>query len=515
MTNYRPDVRILVLRLSSLGDIILTAPVYKNLREKWPDSHIAVLTKPKYARAIKGHPSISEVISFNGLRNTLKEIRKRNFTHLLDLHATPRTRILSAMSGIPRRVRYRKDTLARRLFVRFKFPHSSLQRHTMDRYLDSLSAFDVPVLFRSPQLSDWRFDHEHEAGRSMIPGPGPSRICVLQTAFMGDAILTLPLLRKIKILMPRSKTIVVCGPESRDIFLTCPQVDDVIIDDKRSSGFFPALLKLVRRLRAYRFDVAILPHRSMRSALSAFLARIPVRVGFHSSPGRLFLNRKVPFSWMLHDVERNLTLLGPFSKAPITHPPGLSSRQSVSVKADIAGRLQNQGVPGGKKLVGVHPGSVWRSKRWLPERYAGVIQRLTGEFGVRTILIGGAPDIEWNASVAELSGVECLDWTGKTTIDELMALMKHLKLFITNDSGPMHVATAFNVPTLAIFGPTTRELGFFPYGQGHRVLEADLRCRPCGLHGGKNCPRGHFLCMNLISMDTVCKTAVEMMKKNG
>lgn len=332
---------------------------------------------------------------------------------------------------------------------------------------------------------------------------------------MGDAILTLPLLRKIKILMPGSELFVACRPETRDIFMTCPQVDDVIIDDKRSSGFFPALLRLVRQLRSCRFDAAILPHRSMRSALSAFLAQIPVRVGFHSSPGRLFLNRKVPFSWMLHDVERNLTLLGPFSKSALTPPQALSPRQSESIKTSVAQRLKSQGVPEGEKLVGVHPGSVWQTKRWPPERYARVIWRLTREYDARVILVGGASDVEWNAGVGKLSRSECLDWTGKTTLDELMALMTHLKLFITNDSGPMHVATAFNVPTLAIFGPTTRELGFFPYGKGHRVLEVDLRCRPCGLHGAKKCPRGHFLCMNLISIDTVCKNAVEMMKKNG
>ena len=96
-----------------------------------------------------------------------------------------------------------------------------------------------------------------------------------------------------------------------------------------------------------------------------------------------------------------------------------------------------------------------------------------------------------------------------------MALMPHFKLFITNDSGPMHIATAFNVPTLAIFGPTTRELGFFPYGRGHRVLEVKgLPCRPCALHGGRKCPQGHFKCMRLITVDDVFNNAKEMLQEN-
>ena len=91
----------------------------------------------------------------------------------------------------------------------------------------------------------------------------------------------------------------------------------------------------------------------------------------------------------------------------------------------------------------------------------------------------------------------------------------HFKLFITNDSGPMHIATAFDVPTLAIFGPTTRELGFFPYGEGHRVVEVkDLACRPCALHGGKKCPLGHFKCMKDIHADEVFRNAKEMLIEN-
>ena len=95
-----------------------------------------------------------------------------------------------------------------------------------------------------------------------------------------------------------------------------------------------------------------------------------------------------------------------------------------------------------------------------------------------------------------------------------MALMRHLKLFITNDSGPMHIATSCGVPTLAIFGPTTKELGFFPYGDSHRVVESDLECRPCSLHGGRACPLGHFLCMKLITVDQVYAAAMDMLRQH-
>lgn len=505
MSDSQSAPRILVLRLSSLGDIILTAPVYKNLRRKWPDARIAVMVKPQFAAALRGHPDISEIIPFRGLISAVLEARKGGYTHLLDLHNNPRTRIISAFSAIPLKARYRKDALARRLFVGIGLPSPALQRHTLERYLDSLAAFEVPVEFRYPELRDWTPD---PAAKETA---GVSRVCVIQTAFLGDAALTLPLLAKTRQSLKCAGITVVCRPDTAEIFRSCPQVDRIIVDDKRSGNFFSAFFKLVRELKSGVFDTAIIPHRSLRSALAAFWAGIPVRVGFHSSPGRMFLNRRVPFSWLLHDAERNLTLLGPFSDKPIAAPSaGVSAMKPASPRSRVDDRL---GKYSGRELIGVHPGSVWQTKKWPPERYAALIRRLALERGTGIVLVGGKSDETSNRKVKRLSGENCLDWTGQTTLDELAALMTHLKLFVTNDSGPMHMAAAFNVPTLAIFGPTTRELGFFPYGEGHRVVEADVRCRPCGLHGGKKCPRGHFLCMNLITVDMVCKNATEMLGK--
>jgi heptosyltransferase-2 len=105
-----------------------------------------------------------------------------------------------------------------------------------------------------------------------------------------------------------------------------------------------------------------------------------------------------------------------------------------------------------------------------------------------------------------------LNLCGKTSLRFLPALIKQCRLFITNDSGPMHIAVAVHVPTIAIFGPTVKELGFFPYGSAHRVMEVELACRPCGLHGGKTCPRIHFECMKKITVDAVVKEANEMLE---
>ena len=171
--------------------------------------------------------------------------------------------------------------------------------------------------------------------------------------------------------------------------------------------------------------------------------------------------------------------------------------------------LKEHRIPKGTVLVGMNPGSVWNTKRWLPERFAELCVRLRAD-GLIPVLIGGAEDKALGARIAQDGGA--LDLTGKTDLEELKALMGRLSVFVTNDSGPMHLAAAAGVPVVAIFGATTRELGFFPYGPGHRVVEVDLACRPCGLHGASKCPEGHFLCMRLLTVDQVHGACRDVLK---
>ncbi|MBI3288128.1 MAG: glycosyltransferase family 9 protein [Elusimicrobia bacterium] len=136
----------------------------------------------------------------------------------------------------------------------------------------------------------------------------------------------------------------------------------------------------------------------------------------------------------------------------------------------------------------------------MPERFAELCRRLKTD-GLTPVLVGGDDDKDLGARIAREGAA--IDLIGRTDLEELKSLMGRLELFVTNDSGPMHLAAASGVPVVAIFGATTRELGFFPYGPGHRVVEADLACRPCGLHGARECPAGHFLCMRLVTVDQV------------
>lgn len=490
--------RILVIRLSSLGDVILTSPVYRALKARWPDCSISVLVKPQFAAVLQGNPHVDEVLVFRGLGDALKTVRARGFTHLLDLHANLRSWLLRRLSGVANVAAYRKHALARRLFVAFGVDSPALQKHTVARYLDALAGWGIAVSDTALALGDY--------GASGTAAPA-ANVLIVQSAFLGDSLLTLPLARDVKALMPGCRLSVLTLPKTAEVFRKSPWVDAVLLDDKRGAdGGLLGPWRLARRLKDLGFDLALIPHRSLRSALVAWLAGIPRRVGFASSAGRFLLTQAVPFTWLMHDLERNLALLQPLGGA---RPVGsVYLERDPEASAALEERLRADGLAEGP-LVGIHPGAAWATKRWLPERYAALCRELLGR-GFKVVLVGGPQDAELCARLARESGAA--DWAGRTDLPELKALMGRLSLFVTNDSGPMHLATASGVPTLALFGPTTRELGFFPYGPGHRVLEVDLACRPCGLHGSRECPRGHFLCMRLITTEEVLRSALEMLR---
>jgi len=361
----------------------------------------------------------------------------------------------------------------------------------------ALEPLGVKAGSHAPALGDWR-----PAAAHVPPRPEPRRVLLMQGAFLGDCVLTLPLLKQLRELFPSAAVSVLARPETAGVFAQADPSAAIIEDRKRSSAFFAEFFRLKRELQNGAFDLAVIPHRSLRSALLARLAGIPRRVGFSSSAGAFLLTDRVPFSWLLHDLERNLTLLLPLRGSPEPAWPGLSSPPDPFKKFG----LPDSG------LFGVNPGSAWPTKCWPAARYAEVIRRLHNELGLRAVLVGGPKERGVAAEVERLAGPgSCFNLAGRTDLGELMAVIRRMSLFITNDSGPMHIAAAYGVPTAAVFGPTTRELGFFPYGEKNEVLEEFLECRPCALHGSRSCPRGHFLCMKLITADKVHAAAVRLL----
>lgn len=325
------------------------------------------------------------------------------------------------------------------------------------------------------------------------------KVLIVQTAFAGDVVLVTPLVQAVKKLIPESQLYFLVKPEAAVLLENNALIDRVWIYDKRGKEKgLRSFLKSVRRIRKEKIDLALVPHRSIRSALLVSIARIPKRIGFDRSAGFPLFTNLVRYRVGLHEVERNLELLKPLGwKGKATAPelyPGENEREAVArfmEKNDLTGRT----------IMAVSPGSVWYTKRWLPERFAEVIRFFYEKKGIPSILIGGRNDLEIGREIEKYCSV--VNGMGQFSLLASAELIRQCRVIVCNDSAPLHLAVAAGTPVIAIFGPTVPGFGFYPWGRGHTIIQQELVCRPCSDHGGDRCPMHHFDCMKSIKAEQV------------
>ena len=340
------------------------------------------------------------------------------------------------------------------------------------------------------------------------------KIAVWNTAFLGDAVLTLPLIRALKTAFPEAQIHFYVRKGYHDLFCAHPDLAAVHEVDKSGAlRKWSAFWRFGKDCAAMEFDLWISPHKSLRSALMAVLAKAPVRIGYDAPfYNPLAYTHTVPRLFAkLHEIERILQLLKPLGLDLPTRPWPVPALPDAARKA--AADFWETLPPG--PVLGIHPGSIWPTKRWLTEYFADIAVRTL--WLERTVLIFAGPGEEDTADDVMLHvasilgegeevmppGAKIINLAGELSLAELAAYFQRLACLVCNDSGPMHLAWTQGVPVTAVFGPTVRSLGFFPRGEESHVVELDLPCRPCGLHGHKTCPLGHHHCMAWIRPDQV------------
>jgi len=323
-----------------------------------------------------------------------------------------------------------------------------------------------------------------------------NNILVIQTAFIGDAILTLPLVQVLKNKYPKSSIDIVVVPRTAEIFRNHPALSEIIPYDKRGAdkGIF-GLWRLYSKLKLKNYDLIIVPHRSIRSAFLSSLLKPTISIGFDRSAGRFLLNKTVYYNPNAHEIERNLSLLDPLKLNVVAKelPKLYPSNQDILAVDSV---LNNCLLDKNMKLVAVAPGTIWNTKRWPSEKFASVCAKLVSD-NVAIVLVGGKEDETLCKEVAELSHAKNIfNLSGKLSLLQSAEVIRRSKVLISNDSAPMHLAVAVGTPVVAIFGATVPEFGFAPCGPQDIVVETKgLKCRPCSIHGGKTCPIGTFVCM--------------------
>ena len=325
-----------------------------------------------------------------------------------------------------------------------------------------------------------------------------SRCLVIQTAFLGDVVLTTPLL---SVLAERDGPVdVVTTPAAASLLENHPAVRNVVPYDKHGTQRgWRGLWKIGALLRSRNYRRVVLPHRSVRSAALALWSGAPERVGFDDSPAAMSYTRRVRRAREGHEVERLLALAGLSTGTPPRVSLGLQPQDYAAADRWLeAHRVA-------PRFVALAPGSIWATKRW--PYYA----ELAAALDRTSVIVGGIDDVPLANSIAAAAPGRAVSAAGALSLRASAALIERAAVLVTNDSAPLHLATAVGTPVVALFGPTVSEFGFGPRGPGDRILGMDdLACRPCSSHGPQTCPLGHHRCMRDLSVGTVAKAVITL-----
>lgn len=328
-----------------------------------------------------------------------------------------------------------------------------------------------------------------------------NRLLVRSTNWIGDAVMTTPAVRAIRRNFPNARITILAKPWVAPVFEYSPHVDDIFIYDVkcRHKGT-RGKLRLARDLGKHRFDAAVLLQNAIEAALLAFFAKIPVRLGFDTDARRLLLTHPVRCGREIKTVHQTRYYLEILRGAGLgagdtrleLHPGKENRIRARKIIEDL-------NVPPTDTLVGINPGATYgTAKRWFPERFAELSRKLIADRGAWIAVFGGPGEQELGREIMTMIGDRCVNCCGKTTLGEAIALIERCNLFVTNDSGLMHVAAALNVPQVAIFGSTDHTTTS-PASPTSRIVRFPVDCAPCLK---TDCPTDHR-CMEGITVDRV------------
>lgn len=320
---------------------------------------------------------------------------------------------------------------------------------------------------------------------------------IIQTAFIGDVILATALIEKIHQHYPEAKIDFLLRKGNEGLLIGHPYLRNVLIWNKKESKI-PNLLKIIKRIRGNRYDCLINVHRFASSGFITTLSKAKLKIGFDKNPLSFLLDRKIKHEiGSLHEVQRNQKLIEDFTDGNYARPKLFpSSIDFERVKSFHGG-----------KYICIAPTSVWFTKQLPPEKWIDFLASIKNNFN--KIYLLGAPADQHVCESIRLATADdsVINLCGKLSFLESAALMKDAVMNFVNDSAPMHIASAMNAPVTAVYCSTIPSFGFGPLSDSSFVVETSekLSCRPCGLHGYKDCPQGHFKCAYTISNENLVR----------
>jgi len=342
------------------------------------------------------------------------------------------------------------------------------------------------------------------------------RVVVRGTNWVGDSVMTVPALRALRRVLPDAHITLVIRPGTKGIFSEADFIDDVLVYDRKG---VLSVFGQVREWKRRKFDLAVLFQNAFEAALIPFLAGVPVRLGYATESRQALLTHPLTLpDWRSsrHEVFYYLYLVTAleqmlFGRSDVCETePDSSIAISESRKTEATELLRTYGVSEAESVVAICPGSInSRAKRWPSERFAALADRLI-ETRRRVLLIGSKDELDVSEDVVRQMRNEPVVLTGKTSLDQITAVLDRADLIVTNDTGPAHIGAALGRPTIVIFGPTN-PLTTRPFAPDAEILRNPPDCAPCML---RDCPIDHR-CMTAITVDEVFERAHALLKRGS
>ena len=319
------------------------------------------------------------------------------------------------------------------------------------------------------------------------------KILLIRLSSLGDIVLTTPAIRAVRAHFADAYIAMLVGKQSADVLRENPHLDEIITFDRLAKNKDTReMLRTVRVLRERKFTLAIDLQRKFRTELLMYFSGAAARVG----KGKL-CNVRVPERENKHATAHYFDLL---------HAVGIPAEDqrlelflAESERVDASQRFDAAGVTQTGLKVGVFPGAGWKLREWMPDRFAAIGDRLVRHFNAEVLIFGGQKEAELVDTVANLMAGRSVPFAGNLQVRELAACIEKCDLFLTNDTGPMHIAAAVGTPTVSLFGPGNH-IRFQPLGGLHQIIRHDVPCSPCKQFTDK-CKDN--ICMKKITVDEV------------
>jgi heptosyltransferase-2 len=345
--------------------------------------------------------------------------------------------------------------------------------------------------------------------KKQLPREGIKKILVRGTNWIGDAVMTLPAVAAIRQTYPKTAITVLAKPWVAEIYRLSPDVDHVLIFEE--PGLHEGIMgkfRIASMLKAASFDIAILLQNAIEAAIITWLADIPIRAGYDSDARGPLLTHPVHRTHavrQIHQTDYYLEMAKALGCSPPTHGVILKPDTSCDMIAETL--LKKYGLGPQDSIIGIAPGAAYGpAKRWFPDGFASVADRLVADLSAHIILFGSSGDLDSAESVRHMTRHTVINLAGESSLREAIAMIACCSLFISNDSGLMHISAALGVPTVAIFG-STNPATTSPVGTNNIVVYKAVPCSPCLK---PVCPTD-FQCMIQITPDDVYEAACKLL----